>query len=273
MPKSTRRPVGSLRRLVRGGELPCAAVARSDPHDPSNCPGDDPIEDPADEQLEEATAADAAKVASIFEWLADNEFPGYSPLYEHLARRIASEPWIGALVTRNNRSPFAPILFLGCVHALTLADPELELARRYEQIAQGADPLNPDPWPAFRRLVVERRDELAELLRTRSIQTNEVGRSAALLPAFVLVAARVRPAARPGRGGRQRGPQPLLRPVPRRLPARGPRGTAGPCGRGRATRLTGAPRLRGAGPAVAPGPVGAARGGVAAPASTSTRWM
>ena len=52
--------------------------------------------DPADEVLAPDVAADAAKLADIFTFLADVEFPGYSPLYEHLATRIAAEPWIPA---------------------------------------------------------------------------------------------------------------------------------------------------------------------------------
>ena len=143
-------------------------------------PGADLLADPA-------VAADAAKVAGIFRWLADVEFPGYSPLYEHLARHIADELWISALVTRNSRSSFAGVLFLDCVRYLTLVRPELPLAARYADIVEGGDPLDPDPWPLFLDTVVTHRAELAALLGSRSIQTNEVGRSAALLPAFEVV--------------------------------------------------------------------------------------
>ena len=146
--------------------------------------------DPADEVLEPDVAADAAKVAGIFRFLAEVEFPGYSHLYELLATRIADELWIPALISQHNRSSFAAVLFLDCVRELTLAEPDQPLALRYEAIADGADALDPDPWPLFRQLVAERRDELATLLETRSIQTNEVGRSAALLPAFTAVAER-----------------------------------------------------------------------------------
>jgi len=146
------------------------------------------VTDPADEVLAPDVAADAAKLADIFTFLAEVEFPGYSPLYEHLATRIAAEPWIPAHISQHNRSSFAAVLFLDCVRELTLDDPDLPLARRYADIVAGADPLDPDPWPLFRELVAARRDELATLLETRAIQTNEVGRSAALLPAFTVVA-------------------------------------------------------------------------------------
>ena len=146
--------------------------------------------DPAEEVLAPDVAEDAAKVADIFRFLAEVEFPGYSPLYEHLATRIADELWIPALVSRHDRTSYAPILFFACVRDLTLARPDEPLARRYDEIVGGADPLDPDPWPLFRALVAERRDEIGVLLETRSIQTNEVGRSAALLPAFTVVAER-----------------------------------------------------------------------------------
>jgi hypothetical protein len=151
----------------------------------------DPVgEDPFGDLDDPAVAEDAANLAGIYEWLADNEFPGYSPLYEHLARHIAAEPWIPAFVSRHNRSPFAGVLFLDCVRELTLIEPDLALARRYEAVVGGGDPLDPDPWPLFRDLVLTRHDVLADQLERRTIQTNEVGRAAALVPAFGLVARR-----------------------------------------------------------------------------------
>jgi len=148
------------------------------------------VTDPAEIPLDPAVAEDAAKLAGVFTWLADIEFANYAPLYQHLARCIAAEPWIPGFVTQHNRSSFAAVLFLDCVRDLTLVDADLPLARRYAEIAAGGDPLDPDPWPLFRQTVVAHRPELATLLETRSIQTNEVGRSAALLPAFEVVSRR-----------------------------------------------------------------------------------
>jgi hypothetical protein len=59
----------------------------------------------------------------------------------------------------------------------------------YRDVVDGADPTNPDVWPAFRAFVIERADEVAELLGTRQVQTNEVGRSAALFPALATLTA------------------------------------------------------------------------------------
>ena len=165
---------------------PAPAPAPGSPEVVAAPPGDDPFGDLADPEV----VQDAVKLAAIFEWLADNEFPGYSPLYEHLARRIAAEPWIPAFVSRHNRSSFAAVLFLDCVRALTLIEPGLPLARRYEAVVGGADPLEPDPWPLFRDAVRDHHVLLADQLRRRTIQTNEVGRSAGLVPAFTIVSER-----------------------------------------------------------------------------------
>src|SRR3954452_7280851 len=110
-------------------------------------PAASPPADSAHVPLAPDVAADAAKLAGIFTWLADVEFDGYSPLYQHLARRIAAEPWITAFISRHNRSSYAAMLFFGCVRDLALVEPELPLGRRFAEIADGADPLDPDPWP------------------------------------------------------------------------------------------------------------------------------
>jgi len=70
------------------------------------------------------------------------------------------------------------VLALAAVHDLVLADPASELAEVY------AGRSGADPWPAFRSLLHAQAPAVLRRMRTRSIQTNEVGRSAALLPAL-----------------------------------------------------------------------------------------
>ena len=50
-----------------------------------------------------------------------------------------------------------------------------------------------DPYPIFRDFCIDHRDEIEAIISTRRVQTNEVRRCAALLPAFTLVA-RAQPA-------------------------------------------------------------------------------
>ena len=105
-----------------------------------------------------------------------------------------------------------PVLLFACVHDLLLAGrPDEGLARFYPDLATTPD--DGDPMPAFRAFAAAHADELAELLVTRSTQTNEIGRCALLLPAFGLVADEVGPA-HPPRRRRQRRAQPAARPLP-----------------------------------------------------------
>jgi hypothetical protein len=128
----------------------------------------------------EARPPDADKLAKVFGFLADRDFRGFSPLYEHLARHIATDERIPQLVTDANQHSHAPILFFACVHDIVLREPTSDLARCYAAVVDGADPAATDVWPVFQAMVDERADELDHMLRTREVQTNEVGRSAAI---------------------------------------------------------------------------------------------
>ena len=87
-----------------------------------------------------------------------------------------------------------PVLLFACVHDLLLAGrPDVGLASFYPDLV--AEPDRGDPMPAFRAFTAAHADELAELLVTRSTQTNEIGRCALLLPAFGIVADEVGPLA------------------------------------------------------------------------------
>jgi hypothetical protein len=133
-------------------------------------------------------ARDAAKVADLFGWFADHDFHDHSPLYEHLARQIATDDVIPTLVTLACRESYAPILFLASVRYLALCEPESGLAAAYDSVLAGTPPSVTDIWPQVRSLALDRGDEIDELMRTRYLQTNEVGRSAALRPALAAVA-------------------------------------------------------------------------------------
>jgi len=86
------------------------------------------------------------------------------------------------------RQKIVPVLLLAAVKSLVDREPASPLGRIY---AGGPG----DPWPAFRALLEQRFDEVAQLLRTRRTQTNEVGRASATLLALALAEHRVE---RPG---------------------------------------------------------------------------
>jgi hypothetical protein len=114
---------------------------------------------------------------------ADLELRGYAPLYERVARALADEPALLVRVAEAApREKLVPVLLFAAVRYLVLGEPTHPLARIYET---GVG----DPWPPFRALLHDRFDEVAALLASRVIQTNEVGRTSAVYPALGLLAA------------------------------------------------------------------------------------
>lgn len=76
---------------------------------------------------------------------------------------------------------------MGSVHRLVLERKAPELATFYPSAGGSGAP--EDAWPVFRRFLHDRRDDVIAGMK-RSVQTNEVGRSAALLGGFLEVARR-----------------------------------------------------------------------------------
>ncbi|MEI8000916.1 MAG: DUF2332 domain-containing protein [Actinomycetes bacterium] len=125
-------------------------------------------------------------MAELFVALADSDFREYSPVYDRLARAIARDDSLIEFVARHARTDArrgrVPVLFLAAIHDVVLADPGSPLAAIYRGESAA------DPWPEFRALVDREADVIAAHLATRSVQTNEVGRSAVLAPALSGVA-------------------------------------------------------------------------------------
>jgi len=116
-----------------------------------------------------------------------------SPLYGSLLAALALDIEAGgpalALLRGHETDPPGSALalrLLGGVHRLVLEGRAPDLAAFYP--SAGGDAGRGDPWPAFRALLASEADALRELL-ARPVQTNEVGRSAALLGGFLTVAA------------------------------------------------------------------------------------
>lgn len=127
------------------------------------------------------------EIAAKFRRQAETQFHGASPLYERLAWGIAEDPAILALAAHTQPGQIVPLMLLGAVHYLLLADPGQPLAAYYPSLA--AAPASDDPYPAFHAFCLEHTAAIRHVLETRLVQTNEVARCAALVPAFSLVAA------------------------------------------------------------------------------------
>lgn len=110
-----------------------------------------------------------------------------SPLYQELAARVATDDDLIQLVGEIEHLPRPNMLF-GAVQFLL--EPDHELARFYASRTE--HPVDPDgAFPIFKQFVLDHADEILELGRTRFVQTNEVRRVAALLPALMREADRL----------------------------------------------------------------------------------
>lgn len=115
-----------------------------------------------------------------------------SPLYEMLLREAATDVERGGpvwlVLEGRERDPAGSVLALrlmGAVHRLVLEGRAPQLARLYPSSGGRLD--LEGSWPVFRETVSERCETLKEMVR-RPVQTNEPGRSAALIGGFLLVA-------------------------------------------------------------------------------------
>jgi hypothetical protein len=116
-----------------------------------------------------------------------------APLYCHLAERIADDPATSRLLLHAPEQQQLPVLLFACVHWMLLNESDQPLARYYPNLTADVD--TTDAYPAFREFCANHEQRLAELLGTRSTQTNEVGRCATFVPLLGLVAAEVGPLA------------------------------------------------------------------------------
>lgn len=117
-----------------------------------------------------------------------------APLYATMSAGIAADAELSGLLLTAPATQRQPVLLFACIHDLLLADPDDPLAHHYPNLAGPAADRG-DPVPALRAFCRRRRRDLDRLLRTRRTQTNEIGRSALLLPAFGLLAEEVGPLA------------------------------------------------------------------------------
>jgi len=135
----------------------------------------------------------AHPLAPQFRRQARNCLPG-SPLYAGLLDAMAADLDDGGPTAtvmepyRDDRSASAPPLrLMGALHRMVLQGHAPELALHYPSVGGSASARQ--AWPAARRLLEAAGTELAGLAG-RPVQTNEVGRCAALLGALLVVATR-----------------------------------------------------------------------------------
>ncbi|HEY8179805.1 MAG TPA: DUF2332 domain-containing protein [Candidatus Limnocylindria bacterium] len=112
-----------------------------------------------------------------------------SPIYAAICARLADDRAIGSLGLEAEAGFRTPLILLAAVHHLLLSGVEHPLAAYYPSLA-GADarPIDDGLYPAFADLVVAHRKAVAELIATRTTQTNEARRTVLLVPPLGLIA-------------------------------------------------------------------------------------
>lgn len=130
------------------------------------------------------------RIARHFRLFGEREAYSDSPLYARLCADIAADRELLSIAARAWPRRPVPNLLFAAVHYLLLSGIEYRLSRYYPSTVESALP--PDgAYPAFRDFCLEHREAIEQLITTRLVQTNEVRRSACLLPAFGIIAREV----------------------------------------------------------------------------------
>lgn len=114
-----------------------------------------------------------------------------SVLYAKLAAAIGRDDDLKALAARARKGQPHANLILGAVHFLLLRGTDGRLKRFYPSVGGTTSVQTEDPFPDFQAFVREHRAQVEPLIETRVTNTNEVGRSALLHPAFASLAKEV----------------------------------------------------------------------------------
>src|SRR3954454_18866681 len=112
--------------------------------------------------------------------------PLYAGLLEHIAEDVEAQGPSWRALERFagwERDSAYALRLMGAVHRLVLAGEQPELARHF---GPGADPDR--AWTAMHGLLHERAEDIVAIASERPVQTNEVGRCAALAPAMLSIA-------------------------------------------------------------------------------------
>jgi hypothetical protein len=133
-------------------------------------------------------APEKHKLIPRIEWNARNVYGDETSLYFRLSRELIGDGKLLVLASNIPPNQPAPNLFFSAVHYL-LMRPENETHPLRDFFPDLANELNTrdDPYPVFRKFCLAHATEMAQLLKTRSVQVNEIGRCSYFLPAFQIL--------------------------------------------------------------------------------------
>ncbi len=121
-------------------------------------------------------------LAQLWRWFGDGIMRGYCPLYDEIARSVAEDRELLSLQYSARPHAHLPPMLLAGAHYLLVGGLEHPLADVYAGRSSAPAP------PLFRDLCLGHSSALLEVLNNRTVQTNEVGRSALLGPALTWAA-------------------------------------------------------------------------------------
>ena len=124
-------------------------------------------------------------IADAFRFFAKEANLLEGHLYEHLSLRVAEDTELLEIAANAHRPP-VPNLFYYSIHYILKNDPAAPVSKYYGSIVESPAPPT-EAYPHFRSYVLEQREEIVRLLKTRLVQTNQVARCSFLLPAFCTV--------------------------------------------------------------------------------------
>jgi len=137
----------------------------------------------------ERSPGDGVEVSRmVLAHLAKHDFPTRSPLYAAIARDLLDDDEVLALTAGVVWHELPPMLLLAAVRHLLIADPTEPLAAFHADLTDSPRPPD-EAYPLFREFALRHREEIASLVRSRAIQTNEVLRCACYMPAVALAPA------------------------------------------------------------------------------------
>jgi len=140
--------------------------------------------------LPAASDALAKRLRRQAAWCAELDSPLYASLLESAADDLELEGPVWGVLQGFEKEPGSAALALrlmGAIHRLVLDDTLPDLARHYPSTGGDGDPST--AWPLFRQAVLDQGPKIRAVLAS-GCQTNEVGRSAALVGGFLEVAHR-----------------------------------------------------------------------------------
>lgn len=127
-----------------------------------------------------------SKLAQVFKRFSEETYIGSSPLYAALSNAIAEDIDVLDIASSARGRPVPNLLF-AAVHYLLLSGVDGALSSFYSSLTPDPRP-NSEAYPHFREFCLAHESAIRELLSTRLVQTNEVGRCAYLMPGFTLIA-------------------------------------------------------------------------------------